>query len=122
MDSRIQKNFELSALHNDIANKEPHTLTQSELDRHAGFVKQHFPAPRHLSIDIIDKLINQPQFDITKNERQNWVRDYQLLFCISKLKNNILVTGDKAMLAATKFAGLEAKTMKLADYKAFIGF
>jgi hypothetical protein len=105
----------------DIAKKDINEFTQADLNKHAEFIKNYFPAALHLGIDIIGKLIGNANFDITKNNRSNWVWDFQLLFYISKFNTNILITDDRAMLDAAKAAGLEDKVMKLADYKSYLG-
>lgn len=106
----------------DIAKKNENELTQVELSKHTEFVKNYFPAALHLGIQIMNKLIGNPNFDITKNNRANWVWDFQLLFYISKFNANILITDDRAMLDAAKAAGLKDKAMKFADYKSYLGF
>ena len=103
------------------AKKDINELNDDDWVRHTEFVKSYFSAALYLGIEIIHKLIGNSNFDITKNNRQNWVWDFQMLFYISKINVNLLITDDKAMLDAAKAAGVGDKAIKLDEYKSLLG-
>ena len=87
--------------------------TNTELVRR---VESYFPAPFHLYLEIRKRYIENPALNITTGSKRNWYWDHDMLFYISKLIPNILVTDDKAMITAAKNAGLENKVNRLEDY------
>jgi hypothetical protein len=95
-------------------------LSETYINKHIEFIKSYFPAPLHLGTKILKEGLFQQDFDITKKNRPNWYWDYKILFYISKLTENLLITRDKAMVEAANSAGLNEKIKNLDEYKMMI--
>lgn len=96
-------------------------MTEAEIARCVGMIKDYFPAPSFLAMDIVTRMIDNEDFNIAKGSRRNWYWDYQMLFYISSHTDNLLVTDDKAMIDAAKAAEVGDKIIRLVDYLDKIG-